>query len=164
MHDEMTDWGKSVAVVVLHEGRVLLTRHTYGNGWGKLIIPGGYVERDENPLETAVRECQEETGVTVRPVGLLGVRFNAKDWYAVFLAEYVSGEPRSDQRENSEALWLDAREAIQREDVPDLTRKLLDSALSGPPLARLDYASATPGLLFAPRPLSNAFTAEEVSP
>ena len=33
-----TNWSQSVAGVCIREGRVLLARHTYGNGKGKLII------------------------------------------------------------------------------------------------------------------------------
>ena len=41
MNDENTNWGQSVAGVVMKDNKVLLARHTYGNGM--LIIPGGYV-------------------------------------------------------------------------------------------------------------------------
>ncbi len=32
MNGENTDWGKSVAGVVVHKGKALLVRHTYGAG------------------------------------------------------------------------------------------------------------------------------------
>ena len=35
-----TNWSQSVAGVCLKDGKVLLARHTYGSGKGKLIIPG----------------------------------------------------------------------------------------------------------------------------
>ena len=37
---EKTDWGKSVAGVVIRDEKVLLVRHTYGAGKGMLIVPG----------------------------------------------------------------------------------------------------------------------------
>ena len=67
-----TNWSQSVAGVCLREGRVLLARHTYGNGKGKLIIPGGYLMIGELAQDALVREFQEETGVTVKPGRLLG--------------------------------------------------------------------------------------------
>ena len=85
-----------MAGVCLRDGKVLLARHTYGNGKGMLIIPGGYVQFGEIPQETLVREYMEETGVTVKAGKLLAMRFSDKDWYAVFEAEYIEGEPRSD--------------------------------------------------------------------
>ena len=40
MNTENTNWGQSVAGVVIRDGKVLLARHTYGNGKGLLITPG----------------------------------------------------------------------------------------------------------------------------
>lgn len=125
------DWGKSVAGVVIRDGKVLLVRHTYGAGTGRLIVPGGYIKQGESPVEAVEREVMEETGVTVRTDKLAGIRFNSKDWYAVFTAEYISGEARSDRDENSEAVWVDVNEAMAGDDVPDLTKKILQSVISG---------------------------------
>lgn len=49
MDKDNTNWGQSVTGVVIHKGKVLLARHTYGGGKGKLIIPGGYVEKNWKP-------------------------------------------------------------------------------------------------------------------
>ncbi|MDE6413737.1 MAG: NUDIX hydrolase [Eubacterium sp.] len=125
-----TNWGQSVTGVVIHNGKVLLARHTYGAGIGKLILPGGYVDYNETPQDALVREYLEETGVTVKPKNIIGIRFNMHDWYVAFKAEYVSGTPRSDNDENSEVVWIEIEEALQRNDVPDLTKKLIQSAVS----------------------------------
>ena len=130
MENKNTNWGQSVTGVVIHERKVLLARHTYGGGKGKLIIPGGYVEYDETPQQALVREYMEETGVTVEPENIIGIRFNMHDWYVAFRARYVSGEPRSDHDENSEVIWVDLDEALHRDDVPELTKKLIQSAIS----------------------------------
>lgn len=129
MEQAQTNWGQSVTGVVIHNGKVLLARHTYGGGAGKLIIPGGYVNLGETPQAALKREYLEETGVTVEPLELIGVRFNMHDWYIAFRAAYISGEPASDGNENSEVLWLDVEEALAREDVPELTKKLIAGAL-----------------------------------
>lgn len=129
MSHENTNWGQSVAGVVICDGRVLLARHTYGSGNGLLIIPGGYVNHGETPEDALRREFLEETGITVEPKAIIGIRFNMHDWYVVFRAEYVSGEARSDGEENSEVLWVDTEEAMEREDVPELTKSLLAAAL-----------------------------------
>ena len=44
-----TNWTQSVAGVCIKDGKVLLGRHTYGAGIGKLIIPGGYLKFGEIP-------------------------------------------------------------------------------------------------------------------
>ena len=130
MAEENTNWGQSVTGVVIHDGKVLLARHTYGGGAGLLIIPGGYVNYGETPQDALKREFMEETNVVVEPVEVIGVRFNMHDWYIAFRAEYISGEPHSDGNENSEVLWLDVNEALVRDDVPVLTKKLIASAMS----------------------------------
>ena len=130
MANENTNWGQSVTGVVIKENKVLLARHTYGGGKGLLIVPGGYVNFDETPQEALVREYMEETKVMVKPLDIIGIRFNMRDWYIAFRAEYVSGEACSDNDENSEVLWVDIEEALERDDVPELTKLLIQSAIS----------------------------------
>ena len=51
--------GARVAVLDA-EGRVMLVKHTYSNGW---ILPGGGVERGETLVAAALREIREEAGI-----------------------------------------------------------------------------------------------------
>lgn len=150
MHTEHTSWTQSVAAVCIHDGQVLLARHTYGPGKGRLIIPGGYIEQGESPIDAVKREYLEEAGVTIEPEELIGVRFNRKDWYVVFRARYVSGAARSDGDENDEVLWLPTDEALLREDIPDLTKKLINFALeSQRGLSRIPYEGSTRNGLYS---------------
>jgi hypothetical protein len=48
----------------------------------------------------------------------------------VFQADYLSGEAKSNGNENSEVLWVDVAEALQRNDVPQLSKLLIQSAVS----------------------------------
>ena len=130
MGNENTNWGQSVTGVVIRDDKVLLARHTYGGGKGMLIIPGGYVNYNETPQDALIREFMEETHIKIKPLNIIGVRFNMHDWYIAFRAEYVSGEASSDNDENSEVLWINVNEALSRDDVPELTRKLIQSAIS----------------------------------
>ena len=79
MENGNTNWSQSVTAVVIYEGKVLLSRHTYGAGKGRLIIPGGYLNHGEMPREALIREYLEETGVLIEPRELIGMRFNLKD-------------------------------------------------------------------------------------
>ena len=144
MNHENTNWQQSVAGVCMKDHKVLLARHTYGGGKGKLIIPGGYLNMGETPQDGLRREFLEETGITVEPAALLGIRFNAKDWYVVFSAQYISGDPTSDNNENSEVIWLDADEALTREDVPQLTKIMIAKALQGGGFADTSYTGSNP--------------------
>jgi 8-oxo-dGTP pyrophosphatase MutT (NUDIX family) len=58
------DW--AVAVLVVHDGRVLMHWHRKLGRW---LPPGGHVEPNELPDEAAVREVFEETGVTACLLG-----------------------------------------------------------------------------------------------
>ena len=130
MNTENTNWQQSVTAVVIRDNKVLLARHTYGKGAGKLIIPGGYVEFGETPQAAVVREFLEETNITISPKEIIGIRFNMHDWYIAFSADYISGIERSDEDENSEVLWINVNEALERSDVPYLTKSLIKCALS----------------------------------
>ena len=48
--------------LVRPDGRVCLVRHSYSKGWG---MPGGMMDNDEQPPETAVREMREELAVDI---------------------------------------------------------------------------------------------------
>ena len=64
----------TVGVVVCDdEGRVLLLKHVFriGSGWG---IPGGFIERGEQPEEGLRRELREEAGLDIEDVELLFAR------------------------------------------------------------------------------------------
>lgn len=76
-----------------------------------------------------IREYMEETQIKVKPLDIIGIRFNMHDWYIAFRAEYVSGDPSSDNEENSDVLWVDVKEALDRDDVSQLTKKLILSAI-----------------------------------
>jgi len=63
----------SAAVVVEHEGGIVLGKRSIEPGYGLWCLPGGFVNDDEDPAGAAVRECMEEINATVELTGLLGV-------------------------------------------------------------------------------------------
>lgn len=136
-----------IGVIVIKDNQVLLVRHTYGSAAGKLLNPGGFMLKDEMPYDAAKREVFEETGITVNPVGLLSIRFHAKGWYVVFLADYVSGKPKSDNNENSEALFMDCDEVLSRMDATDTVKTHIKLALNKKPLLPTDVGKGR--ILFA---------------
>lgn len=149
MNTDNTNWQQSVTAVVIKDNKVLLVRHTYGRGKGLLIIPGGYVEYGETPQDAVVREFKEETNITIKLNKIIGIRFNMHDWYVAFSAEYISGIAQSDNEENSEVIWLDIDEALESDEVPNLTKSLIKCAISGNGLEQLDYeGSNAPNSLF----------------
>ena len=62
-----------MAVLIDHDGRLVLQRRKIDPGMGKWTFPSGYVERGEPVENAAVREAREETGLDIRLTGLLGL-------------------------------------------------------------------------------------------
>lgn len=95
-----------------------------------LIVPGSYVKYGGTLQDALKREFFEETKVVVEPREIIAMRFNLHNWYIAFRADYVSGKAVSDHDENSEVVWMQIEEALARQDVPDLTKKLIQCAQS----------------------------------
>ena len=56
----------TVALFVVHQGRVLLIHHRELDRWLPL---GGHIELDEDPEQAALREAREESGLEVELIG-----------------------------------------------------------------------------------------------
>ena len=107
-------WRIGVAGVIVHEERVLLVRHTYGEKRDYWAMPGGYTRHDERLDESIVRELQEELGLKTEVVDLIGLvtRYTERggEMYAVFRLRPVSGQPMPDGVEVSRIGWFSADE------------------------------------------------------
>ncbi|HIJ38993.1 MAG TPA: NUDIX hydrolase [Rhodospirillaceae bacterium] len=62
-----------VGAVVWKDGKVLLVRRKYPPRQGSWTFPGGRQELGETIYQTAHREILEETGLTIRILGIAGV-------------------------------------------------------------------------------------------
>jgi 8-oxo-dGTP diphosphatase len=77
------------AAVVIHEGRVLLTRRMEGQHLaGMWEFPGGKLEADESPEAAVVRECREECGIEVEVGEILDVTHHRYPEKSVLLLFY----------------------------------------------------------------------------
>ena len=65
---------KVVTLVVVENevGEVVVGRRSIEPGYGRWCLPGGFVNDDEHPADSALREVREEIGVDVDIMGLLG--------------------------------------------------------------------------------------------
>ena len=98
---------------------VLMIKHAGGH-WG---FPKGHPEKGENPLETAMRELQEETSLKIDPTLLheqeLTEQYTFKSGNGMvlktvkyFIARVENpDEIKLDRREVVEAQWVDVNEA-----------------------------------------------------
>jgi ADP-ribose pyrophosphatase YjhB (NUDIX family) len=110
-------------IVVNDQGEILLIRRTDNDNWA---VPGGAMDLGESIIQAAVRETQEETGITCEITGLVGIYTNPhhvihytsndevrQEFSVVFTARPVGGELRPSS-ESAKPQWV-ARTAI-----PDL--------------------------------------------
>lgn len=96
-------------MMIVREGRLLLIHKKRGLGAGKFNGPGGRIEVGETPIQAAVREVQEEVGVTVthvRPAGELYFQFT--DGHSIHGYVFTGTDFAGELRETDEAVpfWV----------------------------------------------------------
>lgn len=116
LRERLRDWRPDLVgtlLFVVAAGQVLLIHKRRGHGAGRINGPGGKLDPGETPLAGAIRETEEETGVTPEAPYLAAVmRFvdlDGDDWLGhVFVAEHFAGEPRTTPEAVPEWFPLDA--------------------------------------------------------
>ena len=68
-----THAGLTADLFVIRDGTFLTLERGPGRGEGVWYLPGGLVERGEDPLDAAIRETREETGLEVQDARVLRV-------------------------------------------------------------------------------------------
>ncbi len=140
MNKNQNDRSFAVCGIVEINDKIMLVRHTYGSAKGRILLPGGFVKSGELPTVAAEREIFEETGVKTVAVSLISMQFKSEQWCAVFVMDYVEGEPVSDGYENDEVLLLPIDEAIERSDITNMSREILKAYKDGfPVLGKSNY-------------------------
>ena len=120
----------TVCGIVEIEGKVLLVRHTYGNAKDRILLPGGFVHENELPTVAVEREILEETSVTAKAKSIVAMQFKPEQWCAIFVMDYISGTPKSDEFENSEVLLLTPEDAVKRDDITNMSREILKAYIA----------------------------------
>ena len=115
-HPEVIDWTNWIPreranlCFIVKDGRVLLIRKKRGLGAGKINGPGGKLESGETALASAIREVQEEIGVTPMEIEDRGVlHFQFMDGYSLHCAVFVAHDYAGEPVETAEAvpLWFE---------------------------------------------------------
>ncbi len=111
-----------IGAIIIENARVLLIKRGQPPLLGEWSIPGGMLELGETVREAAIREAQEETGLTVEPGELLGVfdrvihdEGNRVRYHYVlidFLCRRISGEVLA-AGDADDARWFTQEEAAK---------------------------------------------------
>ena len=110
-------WVGAMCFVERADGAVLLVRQSYRKAW---TLPGGLLKRNEAPIDAAVRELEEEVGITVvlddNPKVVVDARSRRVD--IVYRTRFTGDEePSPRSAEILETRWFapDALPNVQRE-------------------------------------------------
>jgi 8-oxo-dGTP pyrophosphatase MutT (NUDIX family) len=107
---------RSAGGAVVRDGQllVIVPRRRAADGSRVLCLPKGHLDPGETPLQAALREVREETGISAEPVGELGeVRY----WYrregravpksvVFYLLRYLGGDTAEHDDEVEEVRWI----------------------------------------------------------
>ena len=119
LHVDRIDWARwqptehATLCFVTGNGQILLIHKKRGLGAGKINGPGGRLEPSETPEQAAVRETQEEVGVT--PVGLERrgtLHFQFLDGYKLHVVVFSATDCIGQLIETAEAkpFWKDVNQ------------------------------------------------------
>lgn len=102
-------------------------------GRGRWTLPGGYVEEDESPDQTVIREVLEETGLKVTVTGLAAIRHaqsrDGQNAYYVFglrLAGSVADLlPDGDRDEVLKAIFIEPSRLDELGDIGAISKWII---------------------------------------
>jgi ADP-ribose pyrophosphatase YjhB (NUDIX family) len=116
----------SVGAVIFDEKeRILLLDHVLRpkSGWG---IPGGFINKNEQPEHAVHREIREETGLELKNVKLWRIETKKLHVEMIFFAEgYGKAEVKS--REIKEAKWFESNNLPK--DLPNVQKHIINEIL-----------------------------------
>jgi 8-oxo-dGTP diphosphatase len=124
---------EATLVFVRRDSELLLIRKKRGLGAGKINGPGGRLEPGETPVEGAIREAQEELGITPLDLRYCGDnRFQFVDGYSIHVHVFLAGGFAGEPTETAEAapLWW-SMDALPFDEMWEDDRLWLPLALTG---------------------------------
>jgi 8-oxo-dGTP pyrophosphatase MutT (NUDIX family) len=120
-------------IVVNDQGEILMIRRTDNGNWA---VPGGGMDLGESITDTAVRETQEETGITCKITGLIGIYTNPRhvirytsndevrqEFSIVFTAQALGGKLRP-SNESADPQWIPSADVPRLQMHPSMRQRL----------------------------------------
>jgi 8-oxo-dGTP diphosphatase len=119
--DEVPANSAAATLIINDRNEVLLLKRGSTAPWMPNMwnLPGGKIDPGEMPVEAAVREAKEETGIEVSDLILVQTR--SEDWGTLYLYFADSWEGVAEKNwESSMLLWVSPRAALASPLVPGL--------------------------------------------
>jgi len=90
----------AAGAMIVEDGRILLVKRAHPPRVNWWCIPAGFMEWDEHPSQTAVREVEEETGLKIELTGFFEVYSGQDDprnnaVLMLYLGKVIGGEMRA---------------------------------------------------------------------
>ena len=135
MTETITEKPGISAAIIVDGGKVLMVRRRISEGELMWQFPAGAIEAGESAEAAAARETEEETGLTVKVLRLLGERVHPKTQR---LMSYTACEPVSGEAHVADDDELDAVAWVTLAEIPEY----VPYGLFGPVQEYLDEALA----------------------
>ncbi|WP_458089406.1 NUDIX hydrolase [Streptomyces malaysiensis] len=104
------------AAIIVHEDRVLMVRRRVKEGELMWQFPAGAIEDGETAEQAAVRETEEETGLIVEAIKLIGERVHPKTGR---LMSYTACSPLEGEAHVADEDELDAVAWVTHGEIPE---------------------------------------------
>lgn len=108
------------SALIINNDKILLVK---SHKWGDyFLIPGGHIEPSEMIMEAARREGEEKTGLRLKPLYCVNIGELIDDptfyrrahlIYFHFVCDAITAEPKLDDRELKEFIWIKPEEALK---------------------------------------------------
>ena len=113
-----------VRIILVEDGKVILVKHSYQDGW---FLPGGGVKRGETLEQAICREAAEECGATLNQVQFIGIYHNFVEHKSDHVCLYLSEDFTLHEKHNREIAKIAAfpLDQLPEDTTPGSQRKIL---------------------------------------
>lgn len=118
--------------VFRRDNKIFIGHHIKSDSW---LSPGGHIDKDETPIQTVRRECEEELGFTIKTEKIelfSAVYFPIKNrpgctdhfdfWYLIYFESQIPFI--YERKEFHDAGWFTIEEALKKKSLPEFRNEL----------------------------------------